>query len=208
MRKRQDPLVPILGSAVAVVVLGAIVLVFVPRISRWFGPDEAFVTGETLSPASRVPVWVCRGVEGVALLLESRFDAAAEKALDAAFDGGAHHYLTLTVYNFARSEPFVLTPPVEGMPSPEGGPPAVPAFLRLRADLPAHLAAVVLGLGAAPGLRVERGHMGHLLLALDADPEERGAFACGALIFERRVVARRFLAAWQRRPDLKGFLEF
>ena len=39
MRERSDPLVPILGSAVFVVVILAIGL-FYPRVAKWFGPDQ------------------------------------------------------------------------------------------------------------------------------------------------------------------------
>ena len=59
---------PILGSAVALVVVGAIALVFYPRVARWFGPKESSVGVSVASPTATVPIWVCRSVDGVALL--------------------------------------------------------------------------------------------------------------------------------------------
>lgn len=208
MRERPDPLVPVLGSAVALVVIGVVGLVFVPRISRWFGPGQDSVVARPPSPAAAVPVWICRTHEGVALILEEVFSEATSEVLDRAFSGGRHHYLRLSVCNFAGAEPFSLEVPPEGLASPEGGPPAVPAERRLRPGPQGHMGAIMRGLGAVDGLTVERGRRGQLLLLIAENPSGRTAFSAGKLVFERREVERRILAAWNQQPDMGGFEDF
>ena len=121
MRERPDPLVPVLGSAVAVVVIGVVGLVFVPRISRWFGPGQDSVVARPPSPAAVVPVWVCRSHEGVALLLEEVFSEATSEVLDRAFSGGRHHYLRLSVCNFAGRSRSPWRSPSRDSPLPRAG---------------------------------------------------------------------------------------
>lgn len=207
MRQRSDPLTPILGSAVALVVVGAIGLFFYPRISRWFGPARPSVASVSSSPATKVPVWICRSVEGVALLLETQLDEASARVIDRALTGGRYHYLRLSVYNFGRDGSYALALD-EGLASPEGGPRARTVASLLRKDLPAHERPVLLGLGAVASIEVAKGHHGQILLALAADPATRGSFAGADLMFERRVLERQTLAQWQDNPDLKQFLDF
>ncbi|MHC4547442.1 MAG: hypothetical protein ACYTEZ_01585 [Planctomycetota bacterium] len=205
MRQRSDPLVPLLAAAVAVVVVGAIGLIFYPRLSRWLGPDRAFVVGAPPSPTATVPVWICRTEDGVALMLEAGSDAGTAETLDRALEDGPYRYLRLSVYNFGRPHAFALELPQAGFTSPEGGAPALPAAARLRADVADHLRAVLRGLGAVARLDVAQGRTGHALLVTKQDPERRTAFVSGALRFERKEVQRRVLASWQRRPDWEKF---
>lgn len=206
MRERLSPLIPVLGSAVALVVIGAIALVFYPRVSRWFGPEKASVAARTASPIARVTVWVCRSIQGVALLVEDGYEKAAGEVLDGALEGGPYHYLRVFVYNFDREEPFVFE--LEDFVSPTGGDPATPAANRLRADLPEHKRTVLNGLGAVRRLEVAKGRRGQALLVLSADPASRPSFVSGNLIFERREVERLRLAEWRALPNLKQFMDF
>ena len=207
MRERSDPLVPILGSAVFVVVILAIGL-FYPRVAKWFGPDQPSVTVRGDEPEERVPVWICRSIDGVAILLEQRFDERESRALDRALIGGPHHYLRMTVMNFSRAEPFIVQIGSDGLVSPGGGLPLRSAHEFIRQDALQHLRLVVEGQGAVPRIEVAEGHQGQLLLVTPAAVAERGSFAYGKLLFERRELVRRTLASWQRRPTLKEFLEF
>ena len=206
MRERSDPLIPILGSAVALVVIGAIGLVFYPRISRWFGPGQSSVTGQAESPNTRVPVWVCRSVEGVALIVEGGYTGAAAKILNGALEGGPYHYVRLSVYNFGQDETFSLE--LDRFVSPSGGAAAVPAIRHLRADLEEHRQTVLRGLGAVAKLEVAKGRRGQALLVIKDDPGKRSSFVSGNLIFERREVERLRLATWRARPTLKQFMDF
>ena len=204
MSQRSDPLVPILGAAVALVVLGAVGLVFYPRISRWFGPEKTSVSGARPLPNGRVAVWVCRSVPGVALLLEAGQNGAG---LDQAVLGGPFSYLRLSVYNFGRTEPFLLD--LSGkFSAPDGG--LVPAALatRLRPDLPAEQLTILHGIGAVDRVRVPEGHLGIALLVIGGDPAEGRSFALDELMFERRELKRQALAEWRRHPDLKQFQDF
>jgi len=204
MSERKDPLLPLLATAVSLV-LAASIFHFYPRVSRWIGSDVPAVVGEREAPDGAVPVWVCRSVEGVALLLSGNGE---EEGLAEAFEDGPYRLLTLHVYNFAREEPFELDLPAAGLVSPEGGEPALPAAQLLRADLPARLRPIVLALGAVPSLRVPKGHAGKALLALRGDPSKRTAFVSGPLTFERRELERTTLARFEQRPDPKQFEDF
>ena len=208
MRERSDPLVPLLGLAVALVVVGAFGVVFYPRVMRWLGPREASVVGRPLSPTATVPVWISRTEDGVALVLEADSDAGTARALDGALDGGPYRYLRLTVYNFAHEGSFVLELPRKGFASPEGGEPARPAAFVVRPDAAEHLRAVLRGLGAVARLEVAKGFRGHALLVTAADPGRRTAFVSGELRFERRELRRRVLASWQKKPDWEEFNDF
>lgn len=203
-RERRDPLLPALAMAVSLVLVAAI-FHFYPRVSRWLGPDVPAVAGEPLNPDDAVPVWVCRGVEGVGLLLRGSRD---DDGLGDAFVGGPHRLLTLHVWNFAREAPFELNLPEGGFVSPEGGDPAVPAARLVKEDAPARLRPVLLALGAVTSLRVPKGHSGKALLAVRGDPGERTAFVSGTLTFERRELERRTLAQFEQRPDPKQFKDF
>ncbi len=203
-RARTDPLLPLLASAVSLILVAA-VFHFYPRVSRWLGPDVPSVVGEALSPGDAVPVWVCRGVDGVGLLLRGTRD---DDGLGDAFEGGPYRFLTLHVWNFARDEPFVLNLPEGGFVSPEGLDPALPAARLVKGDVPPRLRPLLLGLGAVTSLRVPKGHAGQALLAVRGDPAKRTGFVSGALTFERRELERRTLAQFERRPDRKQFEDF
>jgi hypothetical protein len=204
MPERKDPMLPLLATAVSLVLVAS-AFHFYPRISQWIGPRVDAVSGEHEAGDVAVPVWVCRGVDGVGLLLSA--DGHAE-GLDDAFAGGPYRLLTLRVYNFAREEPFDLALPEKGFLSPEGGDPALPAASLVKGDIPATLRPVLLALGAVPALRVPKGHAGKALLAVRGDPSRRTAFVSGPLTFERRELERRALARFEQRPDRKQFEEF
>jgi hypothetical protein len=205
MRTRSDPLVPLLATAVSLVLAGAVGLVLYPRFARWLGPGEGAVHATAPSPGDPVPVWICRRVPGVALLLRGGVE---EAVLAEALEGGPYQLLTLHVYNFNREEPFELVLPQGGFASPEGGEPAWPVARLVRADAPARLRPVLLGLGAVDSLRVPRGHRAQALLAVRDEPARRTAFVSGELMFERKELERQELARWQQRPDLKRFEDF
>jgi len=208
MRSRSDPLVPLLGVAVSIVVAGAIGLVFIPRVARWLDADRDPIVGARPSPTATVPVWVSRTADGVALMLEADPDAGSGTTLDKGLEGGPYAYLRLTVYNFARAAPYVLDLESQGFASPEGGAAARPAAALLKTDAPAHLKAVLRGMGAVARLDVKKGHTGHALLVVEGDPRRRTAFVSGELRLERRELQRRVLASWQQQPDWKGFTDF
>jgi len=194
-------LLPFLATAVFTVVVGAIAIVFWPRVAAWVDANGAVVVQAPPSPTETVPVWVCRTADGVALILEP--GDANEERLNGALEGGPYHYLRLTVYNFDRPTSFVLDLPSAGLASPEGGPNARPAAALVPAGTEEHLRVVLRGLGAVERLAVERGRAGQALLVVPKDPSRRTAFVHGDLRFERREVQRIALAAWRRKPDLE-----
>jgi hypothetical protein len=207
MRQRSDPFLPLLGSAVSIVVIAAIAVVFYPAAKRWFGADDVAVIGHPLSPSARVPVWIARADDGVALVLEATRDPDANRLLAPAFRGGPYRLLTLTVYNFDR-ETLVLDVPAEGLASPGGGPNALPAAAVVDPDAPKSLLAIVQGMGLATHLEIARGRRALVLLVLAADPSDRTAFVTGDWILERRELERQVLAMWRQRPDWKRLREF
>lgn len=204
MAERKDPILPLLATAVSLVLVAS-VFHFYPRVSQWLGPEVESVTGEHERGDVAVPVWVCRGVDGVGLLLSGDVH---DEGIDGAFAGGPYRFLTLQVYNFARDEPYELILPPKGLVSPDGGEPALPAAALVKPDAPAALRPVLLALGAVPSLRVPKGHAGKALLAVRGDPARRTAFVSGALTFERKELQRRALARFEQRPDRKQFEEF
>ncbi len=207
MSNRSDPMVPILGSAVTLLVIGASLFVFYPAYRQWQARDSGAVVGHPPSPAEPLPVWVCRSEPGVAMLLEAL--AAGDPAGAAyplpALEGGPYHLLRLSVFNFDGRDPLAVALPEEGFASPEGGPPALPAVSRLRPDASPKDLAVLRGLGAVEALEVPRGRRAQALLVIRGDPAARTAFVSGALSFTRRTVARQTLAAWYAEPALKTF---
>jgi hypothetical protein len=204
MPERKDPMLPLLATAVSLVLVAS-VFHFYPRISQWLGPGVESVSSEHEAGDAAVPVWVCRGVDGVGLLLSGD---GHHEGLGDAFVGGPYRLLTLHVYNFAREEPFDLTLPEKGFLSPEGGEPALPAAALVKGDAPAALRPVLLALGAVPSLRVPKGHAGKALLAVRGDPGRRTAFVSGPLTFERKELERKTLARFEQSPDRKQFEEF
>ena len=209
MRERSDPLVPVLGSAVAVVGLGAAAFIFYPKIARLLEYRRASVIGKPPSPTARIPVWVGHTPDGVALMLEVRRDEGRDRILDEALEGGPYRYLTLTVYNFGRDETFRLRLPGGGLGSAEGGPRARAAAFLLKENVPAHLKAVLRGYGSAEGLEVARGRQGKLLLVIEGDPARRTSFFVNEAIgLERKELERRVLASWQQKPDWEEFKNF
>jgi len=208
MRERSDPLVPILGSAVAAVVLGALLFVFYPRVSRWVSGDGPAVDAHPPSPDASVPVWVCRSVEGVALLIEPFSDPSSEATLNAVLRNAPHHLLRVTVCNFAGPDVFSLDLPSYAFRTPEGHPSATPVASLLREGIAPDLLAVVGGLGAVARLDVARGHQGQALLAALGNPAPRPVLVAGELRFERREVAAQKLASWRDHPDWERFREF
>jgi hypothetical protein len=204
MHERKDPLLPLLATAVSLVLVAS-VFHFYPRISRWIGSDVASVSGDVEPAEAPVPVWVCRGVDGVGLLLSGSPD---EQRIGADLEGGPYRLLTLHVYNFARAEPFELTLPEAGLASPEGGDNALPAARFVRAGTPERLRPLLLGLGAVRSLSVPEGRSGQALLVLKGDPSKRTAFVSGSLTFERKELKRRVLARFEERPDRKQFEDF
>jgi hypothetical protein len=204
MAERKDPMLPLLATAVSLVLVAS-VFHFYPRVSHWLGPSVDAVVGNHEAGDVAVPVWVCRGVDGVGLILSE--DGHAQ-GLEDAFTGGPYHLLTLHVYNFAREEPFDLALPEKGFLSPEGGEPALPTAALVPADAPAALRPVLLGLGAVSSVHVAKGHAGKALLAVRADPAKRTAFVAGTLTFERKELERKTLARFEQRPDRKQFEEF
>ncbi len=207
MSHRSDPMVPILGTAVTVLVIGAAIFVFYPAYRQWSARDAVAVVGHPPSPTEAVPVWVCRTEPGVALLLDAGApdDPAVAGALAARFRGGVDHFLRLSVYNFSGPDPFALPLPAAGFTSPEGGFSALPAIASLEGELTPKEMVVLRGLGGSTVLEVPRGRRGQALLVIKGDPAARTAFVSGGLTFTRRMVTREMLAAWQAEPDLKAF---
>ena len=193
------------------VCLGAVLLVFLPRVRAIVAADRGAVT-RTLPPAEgKIPTWICRSQEGVALLVEpiELSGVTTDKALDSIFKGGKHRYLRLSVYNFGRDDDFTLKLPADGFDSPEGGARLVPCASLIPDDISAAHRVTVLGLGAVSMLRVAPGHHARALLAAaDEDLSQRTAFVTGGLTFERREVPRIVLAKWHQAPALRAFEDF
>ncbi len=200
MERRNDPLVPILGSLVAIAVLASLVFL-VPGITQWFRSTPDAVAGESLSPTKPIEIWLGQdGDDGITLVLEPLTDQKAARRLDTAMRDGPYHYLSLTVYNFARDEPYMLDVN-KGLASPDGGARLETAAKLRRADAPPHLRAVLDGLGGGKAqLTVRRGEQGQLLLVVREAPTNRTAFVSGHLRLERREVTRRTLAVWRAHP--------
>lgn len=208
MRDRADPLFPILATAVSIVVLGSVVLVFYPKLSGVLGGR-----GEALerppAPTANVHVWACRSVTGAAILLKpyTLDNEGLEPALD--LEGVTLHYLLLSVFNFSGPDPVLVDLSGASLLSPEGGAPLLPVARFVRKDVPATLRPVLRALGALEQrIEVAPGRSGQLLLAVSADPSDRTAFVSGEYSFERVEISRQKLAAWLQRPDWKGFLDF
>ena len=208
MTKRTDPLVPILASSVAFVVVGAIVLVFYPRVRDLIGPDKDSVVGVRASAQVGIPIWLCQSEEGVALMIEPCLDAEAARVLGGALEGGPYHFLRLGIYNFDRETPFLFRIPEAGLSSPAGGRPACATANLLRSDVPAHLRTVLDGLGAVQSIEVGKGSSAQALLALAEEPGNRTAFVSGRLRFERRLIQRLTLESWRTHPAYQDFKDF
>jgi len=208
MRSRSDPLLPVLASCVALVVLGAAGAIFYPRIARLLDPPRPAILGHPPDPSASVPIWVGRGADGVALILEVMDNAETAPELDRALKAGRHHYLVLRIYNFAGPPKFIFELPASGLSSPEGGAPALPVATLLRKDVPRGLRPILAGLGAVRGLEVVKGRMGQLLLAVVGDPSRRTAFVSGKLRLDRKELAAGDLASWRAMPDWKRFKDF
>jgi len=208
MRNRADPFFPILATAVSIVVLGSVVLVFYPKLSGVLdGHGEA--VERPPAPTANVHVWACRSVDGAALLLKPY--ALDDEGLDTTLDleGVTLHYLLLSVFNFSSPDPVRIDLSQASLLSPEGGTALVPVAKFLRADPPATLQPVLRALGALEKrIDVAPGRSGQLLLAVTDDPSDRTAFVSGQYSFERVEISRQRLAAWLERPDWKGFLDF
>jgi len=203
-KRRNDPLVPILGSLVSIAVVASLAFL-VPGVTRWFRSSAPAVEGKLLSPTKPVEVWLGRDDDGIALVLEPLADAAAARRLDRAMRDGPYHYLSLTVFNFTRDEPYELDL-ARGLASPDGGVRLFAAAGRRRENAPAHLNAVLDGLGGQDArVVVRKGERGQVLLVMKEPPARRTAFVSGGLRLERREVARRTLAVWRRRPDWERF---
>ncbi len=203
MEKRGDPLVPLLGSAVAAVVVGAILFVFYPRLERWIERREGAAIADVL-PARDAPVgvWVCRTVEGAALLLEYFSDPASEQEVHAALRAGAPHLLLMTVCNVSGPDPLTIDLVDAGLKLGSGATAAIPAANLLRRDIEPSLLPVLGALGAVARLDVPRGRSGQILFAAFADPSKEPHLLAGTLRFERTEVTRVALAAWRSRPGL------
>jgi len=205
MEKRGDPLVPLLASAVAAVVVGAVLFVFFPRLERWLQRRS----GDALLapvPARDTPVgvWVSSSADGAALLLEYFSDPASEAEVHGALRGGAPHLLLLTACNVSGPEPLVVDLTSSGVAGPGGATVAVAAANLLRHDVAPALLPVLKALGAVARLEVPRGRSGQMLLAAYEDPRPLPELSAGALRFERREVTRVALATWRSRPDLRA----
>lgn len=208
MTKRTDPLVPILASSVAFVVVGATVLVFYPRVRDLIGPEMDSVVGVRTSEQIGVPVWLCRSEDGVALLIEPCFDEEAAKVVGAALKGGPYHFLRLGIYNFGRESPYLFRIPEAGLSSPGGGKPACATAALLRPEAPAHLRTVLAGLGSVQSIEVGKGNSAQALLAVEDAPGNRTAFVSGGLRFERKVIQRIRLESWRIHPRYQEFKDF
>ncbi|MHC4953371.1 MAG: hypothetical protein ACYTGZ_05730 [Planctomycetota bacterium] len=209
-RQRTDPLIPILASAVALVCLGAILLVFYPRVRSLVAEGRGAVVRSVPPEGGRVPLWVCRSEKGVAILIEPRVltGTTTDAALDALLGGGPNHYLRLSIYNFGRADSYRLSVPDSGFDSPEGGARLIPCAALLPETMDAAGRTLLLGLGATQSLEVPTGRRGQILLVVSADVAGRTAFVSGGLRFERREVPRLALAKFRQRPDLRDFLDF
>jgi len=218
-RHRSDPLIPILASAVTLVCLGAVLLVFHPRLRAILDEGRDGVVRSVAPSDGKVPLWICRSEDGVALLLEpidlsaamtdARSAGMSDRALDTMLASGEHQYLRLSVYNFGRDEDYTLALPTSGFDSPEGGARLVPCASLFPKSITPVSQKLMVGLGAVSSLTVPRGqHARALLAASGKNLSNRTAFQSGSLSFERREVARIVLAAWHQEPALRAFLDF
>ncbi len=215
MQQRSDPLIPILGSAVSLVVIGAILLVFVPRVSDWFEERADTVVEPLPDAAQAIPLWTAVPQAGVAMLIEplTLTGDATDPALDLMLEGGPYRYYRLRVYNFEGKNSVrvdlggggTTTP---GFDSPEGGARLLPAAAKILPTIDARSRTVLVGLGATATLEVPPGESGQLLLVATADVSARTAFTRGSLQFRRKEKARRDLASWHEHPTLKQFQDF
>jgi hypothetical protein len=210
VRQRSDPLIPILGTAVTLVCLGAVLLVFYPRISSMMADRQGGVVRPVPADDAVLPLWVCRTEEGVALLIEpaALSGETTDAALDGLLGGGPYHYLKLSVYNFGRAEAYRLELPAAGFDSPEGGPRLVPTGVLVPEATDLAARRVLHGLGAVRLLEVPPHASGQALLAVTQDVSKRTGFVSGTLRFERREITRLALAQWHDSPALKDFLDF
>lgn len=199
---------PLLGSAVTLLVIGAILFVFYPAFEQWRARDSIAVVGHPPAPGETVPVWVCREVEGVALILEAGPEPSTMEALAGALEGGPYQFLRLSVLNFAQEAPYTLALPDAGLASPEGGPTALPAHALVKEAASPRQRLILRGLGALERIEVAKGKSGHLLLVVGGELSGRTAFVSGNLSFTRRVIERGTLAAWRASPDLRQFKDF
>jgi len=210
VQQRSDPLIPILGSAVTLVCLGAVLLVFYPRISMLMADRQGGVVHAVPPDDAVLPLWVCRTEDGVALLIEpvALTGETTDKGIDGLLGGGPYHYLKLSVYNFGRDEPIRIELPADGFDSPEGGPRLVPVGVLIPEALELASRRLLKGLGAVRFLEVPPHSSGQALLAVSQDVSARTEFVSGTLRFERREIARWALAQWHETPALKVFLKF
>lgn len=205
---RGDPVVPLLASAVAAIVLGSIVFVFYPHVADWIASQKAGVSGRRDAAETEVPVWVCRNLEGVALFLEPYPDGSAERVLNEAMPQGPRNYLLLQVFNFAGPEKVSFDFTKEPLRAVDGVVLPQPAADLLRESVPPALIPVLRGLGAVHAIDVARGRSGQALFVVFGDASRHAAYALGDLQFDLRRVALGKLAGFRRSPDLKGFREF
>ena len=212
-----------LGVAVTVVVTGAVLFVFVPRISVWFEPSGPASGVPAVERADApMPVWVSRSLEGCALLLEPlpggmdpfpwyRARLAGEEAsgdrLQQVLAGGPYHLLLLTVCNFEGPDVLHLELPGDGLKGAQGAT-LKPVSAVLRPDVPAALQPILAGLGARAVADVPRGSTARMLLVAKQDPADGESFAGGGLLFERREVQLVTLTGWRESPDWKAFQDF
>ncbi len=204
MNQRSDPLVPILGTAVSLVVIASVFFVFYPRLRAHWADEDNPVVSNTQDPDGVVAVWLARA-DGVALVVSEHGDAGEAAVLSSGMRAGPHRFLMLTIYNFERETPFTYEVPSTGLSSPEGGAPAMAAATLLRPDAPAALAPILAALGPSPRVTVAPGHLGQILLVVPDNPAQRTAFVNGTQRFERRELTRRSLASWRSGPTLKEF---
>lgn len=212
-----------LGVAVTVVVTGAILFVFVPRISIWFEPTgPASGVPEVQRPDAPIPVWVSRSLEGCALLLEPLppgmdplpqhgarpgNEESPRDRLQQVLEGGPYHLLLLTVCNFEGPDVLHLELPGDGLKAARGAT-LKPVSAVLRSEVSAALQPILAGLGASAVADVPRGSRARMLLVAKQDPVDDASFAGGGLLFERREVQLVTLTDWRERPDWKAFQDF
>lgn len=210
MQQRSDPLVPILGSAVALVVLGAVLVVFAPRVSEWLEERVDTVVSPLPDATQPIPLWTCDAEPGVAMLIEplTLTGDGTDRELDKMLSGGPYRYYRLRVYNFEGKAAVQLDLESSGFDSPEGGARLLPASAKMLASVDARSRTILLGLGATTTLAIPPGESGQMLLVAAADVSARTSFTRGTLNFQRKEKARRDLAAWHAQPSLKQFGDF
>ena len=211
MQQRSDPLVPILGAAVSLVVVGAVLLVFVPKVSSWFAEDNGGVVVPVPDRAEAIPFWASTSVPGVGMVIEplTLTGDGTDARLDSLLTGGPHRYYRLRIYNFEQDEPVRIDLGAsgdaarDGFDSPEGGPRLLPATLARPAKITATTEAVLTGLGCVTEVEVPKGQIAQVLLIASKDVSARTAFSRGEWTFTRREMLRAELAAWHQEPTLK-----